>query len=278
MAFHIHAARLRLYHLLFDQNRRSGRHFEGFCGLFALLSVLVIFIESGLGTQYHLTLDEWHIFVWLELVVTAVFTFEYFLRIISWPNPLKYIFSFWGIIDLATILPLYVMWLWPEISIEYVFAWRAMRAIRALRILKLLRFMPSLNIFWTAIVSARHQLILFYSFIAIVMVIFGALMYLVEGPRYGFTTLNASVYWAIVTITTVGYGDITPHTPLGRILASILILIGYSIIAIPTGLITTHMTTTFQNRRTQRICSNCQHANHEKDARYCNACGSKLPE
>ena len=98
----------------------------------------MIFIESGLGTQYHLTLDEWHIFVWLELVVTAVFTFEYFLRIISWPNPLKYIFSFWGIIDLATILPLYVMWLWPEISIEYVFAWRAMRAIRALRILKLL--------------------------------------------------------------------------------------------------------------------------------------------
>lgn len=278
MAFHIHAARLRLYHLLFDQNRRSGRHFEGFCGLFALLSVLVIFIESGLGTQYHLTVDEWHVFVWLELIVTAVFTCEYILRIISWPNPLKYIFSFWGIIDLATILPLYVMWLWPEISIEYVFAWRAMRAIRALRILKLLRFMPSLNIFWTAIVSARHQLILFYSFIAIVMVIFGALMYLVEGPRYGFTTLNASVYWAIVTITTVGYGDITPHTPLGRILASILILIGYSIIAIPTSLITTHMTTTFQNRRTQRICSNCQHANHEKDARYCNACGSKLPE
>lgn len=224
MAFHIHAARLRLYHLLFDQNRRSGRHFEGLCGIFALLSVLVIFIESGLGTQYHLTLDEWHIFVWLELIVTAVFTFEYFLRIISWPNPLKYIFSFWGIIDLATILPLYVMWLWPEISIEYVFAWRAMRAIRALRILKLLRFMPSLNIFWSAIVSARHQLILFYSFIAIVMVIFGSLMYLVEGPRYGFTTLNASVYWAIVTITTVGYGDITPHTPLGRILASILIL------------------------------------------------------
>lgn len=99
MAFHIHAARLRLYHLLFDQNRRSGRHFEGLCGIFALLSVLVIFIESGLGTQYHLTLDEWHIFVWLELIVTAVFTFEYFLRIISWPNPLKYIFSFWGIID-----------------------------------------------------------------------------------------------------------------------------------------------------------------------------------
>ena len=110
------AARLRLYHLLFDQNRRSGRRFEGLCGLFALLSVLVIFIESGLGTQYHLTLDEWHIFVWLELLVTAVFTLEYLLRIATWPNPLHYIFSFWGLIDLATILPLYVMWLWPKLA------------------------------------------------------------------------------------------------------------------------------------------------------------------
>ncbi len=230
MAVSLSAARLRLYHLLFDQTRRSGRRFEGLCGLFALLSVVIIFVESGLGSQYHLSLDEWHIFVWLELGVTAVFTAEYILRVISWPNPLRYIFSFWGFIDLATVLPLYVMWLWPEMSLEYVFAWRAMRVIRALRILKLLRFMPSLNIFWRAIVSARHQLILFYSFIAIVMVIFGSLMYLIEGPQYGFTTLNASVYWAIVTITTVGYGDITPHTPLGRILASVLILIGYSII------------------------------------------------
>lgn len=278
MAVSLSAAHLRLYHLLFDQTRRSGRRFEGLCGLFALLSVVIIFVESGLGSQYHLSLDEWHIFVWLELGVTAVFTAEYILRVISWPNPLRYIFSFWGFIDLATVLPLYVMWLWPEMSLEYVFAWRAMRVIRALRILKLLRFMPSLNIFWRAIVSARHQLILFYSFIAIVMVIFGSLMYLIEGPQYGFTTLNASVYWAIVTITTVGYGDITPHTPLGRILASVLILIGYSIIAIPTGLITTHMTTALQNRRARRVCPNCNNAEHDKNARFCHACGTELPQ
>ncbi len=278
MAVSLSAVRLRLYHLLFDQTRRSGRRFEGLCGLFALLSVVIIFVESGLGSQYHLSLDEWHVFVWLELGITAVFTVEYILRVISWPNPLRYIFSFWGFIDLATVLPLYVMWLWPEMSLEYVFAWRAMRVIRALRILKLLRFMPSLNIFWRAIVSARHQLILFYSFIAIVMVIFGSLMYLIEGPQYGFTTLNASVYWAIVTITTVGYGDITPHTPLGRILASVLILIGYSIIAIPTGLITTHMTTALQNRRARRVCPNCSNAEHDKNARFCHACGTELPQ
>ncbi|SQC44397.1 potassium voltage-gated channel subfamily KQT [Klebsiella pneumoniae] len=169
------AARLRLYHLLFDQNRRSGRRFEGLCGLFALLSVLVIFIESGLGTQYHLTLDEWHIFVWLELLVTAVFTLEYLLRIATWPNPLHYIFSFWGLIDLATILPLYVdVAMAGKLALNYVFAWRAMRAIRALRILKTTALYAFAHVFWRAIVSARHQLILFYSFIAIVMVIFGS--------------------------------------------------------------------------------------------------------
>ena len=153
-----------------------------------------------------------------------------------------------------------------------------MRAIRALRILKVLRLIPSLNVFWRAIVSARHQLILFYSFIAIVMVIFGSLMYLIEGPEYGFTTLNASVYWAIVTITTVGYGDITPHTPLGRILASILILSGYSIIAIPTGLITTHMTSALNRRRQQRLCPQCQQGDHDDNARFCHACGHALPK
>ncbi len=141
------SARQRLYHFLFDPETVSGRRVEGLCGLFALISVIIIFIESGAGTQYHMTFEEWHVFVWLELIVTLVFTVEYILRIISWPNPSKYVFSFWGIIDLATILPLYVMWLWPEISLNYVFAWRAMRAIRVLRILKLLRFMPSLRVF-----------------------------------------------------------------------------------------------------------------------------------
>ena len=158
----VSSVRRALYRKLFDLNTRSGRRFEGMCALFALLSVIVIFVESGVGTQYHLTFDEWRSFVWLEIFITLVFTIEYLLRLCCWANPAKYVFSFWGIIDLATILPLYVMWLWPEISLNYVFAWRAMRAIRVLRILKLLRFMPSLRVFWSAIKSARHQLILFY--------------------------------------------------------------------------------------------------------------------
>lgn len=269
--------RLRLYHFLFDQNTRSGRRVEACCGFFALFSVAIIFIESGIGTQYHLTFEEWRSFMYLELLVTVVFTLEYFLRVLSWPEPAKYVFSFWGIIDLVTVLPLYVLWLWPEIGIHYLFAWRALRTIRVLRVLKLLRYMSSLRIFWTAIVNARHQLMVFYFLIAIVMVVFGSLMYGIEGPENGFTTLGASVYWAIVTATTVGYGDIVPHTPVGRIVASLLILIGYSVIAIPTGLITTQMSNEYQNRRNARVCPKCQHTGHVKGARYCSACGTELP-
>lgn len=269
--------RQRLFRALFDQHTRSGRRVEALCGAFALFSVVIIFIESGFGTEYHLTFDQWHVFMLLEVLITLIFTLEYVLRVSCWPRPGDYVFSFWGIIDLITVLPLYVMFLWPELSIHYLFAWRALRTIRVLRILKLLRYMPSLRIFWTAIVSARHQLMVFYFLIAIVMVVFGSLMYGVEGPENGFTTLGASVYWAIVTATTVGYGDITPHTAAGRAISSLLILIGYSVIAIPTGLITTHMSNEYQNRRNARACPKCQHTGHEKNARFCCACGTVLP-
>ncbi|WP_411815282.1 ion transporter [Kluyvera cryocrescens] len=273
----ISALRHRLYHFLFDQRTNSSRRFEALCGLFALLSVIAIFIESGIGTTYHLTYDEWHAFVWLEIAFTLVFTLEYFLRLFCWPNPARYVFSFWGFIDLATILPFYVIMLWPEIGVEYLFAWRAMRVIRVLRILKLLRLMPALNSLWGAIVNSRHQLILFYVFISIVMIVAGALMYGIEGPVNGFITLSTSVYWAIVTVTTVGYGDITPHTPAGRMVASVLILIGYSVIAIPTGIISAQLTNELQKRRQERVCPHCKQRDHEPKAHYCNSCGTALP-
>lgn len=273
----ISALRHRFYHFLFDQRTCSGRRFEALCGLLALLSVIAIFIESGIGTTYHLTYDEWQVFVRLEIAFTLIFTFEYFLRLLCWPQPARYVFSFWGFIDLATILPLYVIWLWPEIGVEYLFAWRAMRVIRVLRILKLLRLMPALNSLWSAIVNSRHQLILFYTFIGIVMVVAGALMYGIEGPVNGFTTLSTSVYWAIVTVTTVGYGDITPHTAAGRMVASVLILIGYSVIAIPTGIITAQMTNEFQQRRHARVCPHCKQRDHAVSAHYCSHCGTALP-
>lgn len=274
----IQTVRKRLFHSLFDQRTRSGRRFEALCGLMALLSVVAVFVESGLGTRYHLTIDAFKLFILLEIGFTLLFTLEYLLRVLCWPNPREYVFSFWGVIDLATILPLYVLWLWPEIAANYVFAWRAMRAIRVLRILKLLRYMPTLHSLWQAILNARHQLILFYAFILIVMVVAGGLMYGIEGPPNGFTTLSTSVYWAVVTVTTVGYGDITPHTGAGRMVASILILIGYSVIAIPTGIITAHMTNEFQKQRNARLCTHCHKVNHDQEARFCKSCGTLLPK
>ncbi|EFM2061665.1 TPA: ion transporter [Escherichia coli] len=276
MTGHPSGYRQRVYHFLFDQHTKTGRRCEALFGFLALLSVGVVFIESGIGSQFQLTYDEWHIFVWVELFFTFVFTIEYFLRVLSWPNPVRYVFSFWGFIDLATILPLYVIWLWPEMGFTYLFAWRAMRAIRALRILRLLRFMPALNSLWRAINNARHQLILFYAFIAIVMIVAGAFMYAIEGASNGFNSLGTAVYWAIVTVTTVGYGDITPHTAAGRMVASVLILIGYSVIAIPTGIITAQLTSELEQTKKLRCCPKCNTQHHAQDAKYCRICGNQL--
>lgn len=269
--------RQSLYHVLFDQRTRSGRRSEVLWGLLALLSVITVFIESSIGSQVTFTPTQWRLFIAIEIGFTLVFTVEYLLRVLTWPQPVRYVFSFWGFIDLATILPLYVLWLWPELAIHYFFAWRAMRAIRVLRILKLLRLMPALNSLWRAVVNARHQLILFYAFIAIVLVTAGAMMYGIEGAVNGFTSLGVSVYWAVMTVATVGYGDITPHTPLGRLVASLLILIGYSVIAIPTGILTAQMTAELQRKRLERKCPHCHQQDHEPNAHFCKSCGAKLP-
>jgi len=272
--------RSRLYHRLFDQRTRSGRNCEAMCGLFALLSVVVVFLESNVGKGASLLVPsaEISLFVWLEIIFTVAFTLEYLLRLLVWPNPARYVFSFWGVIDLATVLPLYVLLLWPEIAMNYVYFWRIMRVVRVLRILKLLRIMPSVNSFWIAIVNARHQLLLFYCFIGIVMVAAGALMYGIEGPENGFKTLGESVYWAVVTVTTVGYGDFTPHTPAGRLVASLLILIGYSVIAIPTGILTSQMTDELRTQRKVRVCPTCKSRGHDVTAKYCRNCGGVLPD
>ncbi|WP_336852535.1 ion transporter [Pseudescherichia vulneris] len=270
--------RQTLFRRLFDQQTRSGRRFEALCGLLALLSVITIFIESSMGSQLTFTPQEWHLFIWLEIGFTLIFTLEYILRVIAWPSPVRYVFSFWGVIDLATMLPLYVLWLWPELALHYFFAWRAMRAIRVLRILKLLRYMPALHSLWRAVINARYQLILFYAFVGIVMVSAGALMYAIEGEASGFTSLGVAVYWAVVTVTTVGYGDITPHSVAGRFVASVLILIGYSVIAIPTGILTAQMSNELQQKKRARRCPRCHLQDHNAEAHYCLRCGERLPQ
>ncbi|QMV53752.1 ion transporter [Ewingella americana] len=271
--------RRRCYQLLFDNYTRSGRRMEAFWVLTAILSVIALFFESSARTLFPHTPNIMQFFGLIELGFTAIFTVEYVLRIFATPSKERYPLSFFGLVDLLTILPLYILWLFPSLvsTGDMVVLIRLMRILRVLRVLKLLRYMNEAGVLWRSLMRARHKLTLFFGFVAIILCLFGGLMFAIEGGRDGFTSLGTSVYWAVVTLTTVGYGDITPHTPLGRVLASILILLGYSIIAVPTGILTAYMSQELQKGREQRSCRHCHHIGHELDARFCDHCGTQLP-
>lgn len=274
-----HTLRQRGFRLLFDHNTAVGRRAETVWILVAMVSVLMLFFESGEYTVFSGIPDASNFFLWCEITFTVIFTLEYLLRLICTPTSERYPTSFFGVIDLVTILPLYIVMILPGITstTELVVLLRLLRVLRVLRVLKLLRYMNEAGALWRSLLRARHKLTLFFGFVGILLCVFGGLMYAVEGGKDGFTTLAASVYWAVVTLTTVGYGDITPHTALGRILASILILVGYSIIAVPTGILTAYMSEELQRNRQRRSCSFCQRIGHEESANFCVKCGNALP-
>ncbi|MTD25748.1 ion transporter [Erwinia sorbitola] len=270
--------RQRLYLFLFDVHSPAGRRFEAFWVVITLCSVLTLFIESAEPHNIGLSIKEGSIFLLLEYIFTLLFSLEYVLRVLTTPRPFHYIFSFYGLVDLLTTLPLYFLWLWPDITLRYMMGIRLLRVLRLLRLIKLLRYMGSANVMWDTLVSARKKLFLFFGGVMIILCVFGGLMYVIEGPEHGFTSLPVSVYWAVVTMTTVGYGDITPHTPLGRMISSILILLGYSLIAIPTGVMSSYMTDVMQRNRQKRCCSVCKQTQHDDDAQYCKHCGGVLED
>lgn len=268
--------RHKLYRRLFDVHTPSGRYLSGFWILTALVSVALLFLESGMPQAPHqlgLPNNTYQIF---EVIFTLLFTVEYGLRLFTSIKPWRYIFSFFGIIDLVTLLPLYILWLWPEIALQYVTAMRLLRVLRLLRVVKILRYIDSVSVLWQTLLIARKKLLIFFGIVMILLCLFGGMMYVIEGPQHGFINLPVSVYWAVVTMTTVGYGDITPHTPLGRVLTSLLILLGYSIIAIPIGVMSAYMTEVMQQQRIRRYCTGCGARGHDDDARYCKQCGTPL--
>lgn len=268
--------RQNLYSCLFDTHTAFGRKMEFFWITMAVASVVLVFMESGDPKPLRVLVAREDLGLKLEVFFTAVFTIEYLLRLLTTPKPKKYASSFLGIVDLLTTLPLYCLLLFPNMAVEYVTLLRLLRVLRVLRIFKMLRYMGSAALLWDSIVGVRKKLLVFFTFVMILLCLFGGVMYVIEGPEHGFTSLPVSVYWAVVTMTTVGYGDITPHTPAGRILASVLILIGYSIIAIPTGVLTAHMTEVLQRRRTVRHCEHCHKSGHDDDAVYCKFCSTRL--
>jgi len=259
-----------LYSTIFKTESKSGRMFDLILLISIIVSILIVFLDSvsSINRQYgyYLLIAEW--------VFTILFTIEYLFRIYATNKPLRYIFSFYGIIDLFAILPTYLSLFF--VGSQYLIVIRIFRLLRIFRILKLDRYIGASSILFESMRSSRHKIIVFLSFVSALVVIMGALMYLIEGPENGFTNIPEGIYWAIVTLTTVGYGDISPHTFFGKAVASIVMVMGYSIIAVPTGIITAELTNRKLKERDLIRCPECKHTGHDKNAKYCMVCGAQL--
>ncbi len=260
----------KLHTIIFEHHTKAGRLFDEFLLIFILLSVFVVFLDSI--EKYHLAYEN--LFLALEWGFTIIFTIEYILRIIVSKHKMRYIFSFYGIIDFLSIVPTYLSLIYA--GSQFLIIIRVLRLLRVFRILKLVKFTYASIYLLHAFRHSREKIIIFFGTVLITVTIVGAFMYLIEGPENGFKSIPQSIYWAIVTITTVGFGDITPSTPLGQVIASFLMLTGYAIIAVPTGIVTAEMTRERHRTKNHPVkCDACEEAN-DIDARFCKKCGNKL--
>jgi voltage-gated potassium channel len=258
----------KIYRIIYLTDTTAGRRFDLILLWLIGLSILSVLLESvaAIRSRY---INVIQIAEWL---FTICFTIEYVLRIYSSQKPLRYIFSFYGIIDLLAFLPTYLSLLFP--GSQYLVVIRALRLLRVFRILKLSRFLSEGNILRSALRSSRYKITVFLVSVLTLIIIVGTLMYLIEGETGGFTSIPVSIYWAIVTITTVGYGDIAPQTALGQFLASILMIIGYGIIAVPTGIVSVEMARATDEAREK--CPTCHAPILTVDSRFCSNCGKQL--
>ncbi|WP_372797574.1 ion transporter [Litorivivens sp.] len=262
----------RLYDIIFGTESRAGQLFDLILILAILCSVGVLLLDTVAAV--HSRIGE--LLVALEWVFTIAFTVEFIARLYCSPNRRAYLFSFYGMVDLLSILPTYLALFIP--GAQQLLVIRLFRVLRIFRVLKLLRYLADANLLIRTLRAAKRKIIIFGFSVITVVVIFGSLMYLIEGPENGFTSLPKSIYWAIVTITTVGYGDITPQSPLGQFVAGIAMFTSYAIIAIPTGIFSAELIQESQRSRRPSRCSNCGRGGHETDALYCKYCSAKLPE
>lgn len=257
-----------VYQVIFKSDTKNGKAFDLILLFLILLSTFIVMMESvsNFDAKLH------SLFVILEIIITVIFTVEYALRIITLRNKKAYIFSFFGIIDFLAILPFYLSLFFP--ITKYFLILRMLRMLRVFRIFNLLDFMNDGKFIVTALKNSSRKIYIFLMFLIIFSVIVGSLMFMVEGHREGFESIPQSIYWAVVTVTTVGYGDVSPGTPLGKFLSVLLMLAGYSIIAVPTGIVTAEM----RNKRQQleKACPRCGNDDIDDDARFCKICGEKV--
>ncbi len=262
----------KLHEIIYEADTKEGKWFDIILILAILASIVFVMLESvkSFDDKYHnfLNIAEW--------VITILFSIEYIARIVSIKKPAKYIFSFYGVIDLLATIPKYLSLIFA--GTHALVALRALRLLRVFRILKLVRYLGASKKLIVALKNSRIKIAVFLFTVLVLTIILGTVMYLIEGPENGFTSIPHSMYWAIVTLTTVGYGDISPHTPLGQFLASIVMILGYGIIAVPTGIVTSEMTKTnlLQKTSNTQHCPNCLEENHIDDSEFCHNCGEKL--
>jgi voltage-gated potassium channel len=262
--------RQKCHEIIFEADTRAGRLFDVVLIWAILLSVAAVMLDS----VSHIQAQHGRFFVAAEWFFTLLFTVEYMLRLICIGKPTRYATSFFGIVDLLAILPTYLSLLLP--GTQYLIVIRILRVLRLFRVLKLAQFISEANSLMTAVRASRRKIIIFLFTVVTLVVIFGSAMYLIEGVENGFTSIPRSVYWAIVTMTTVGYGDISPKTSIGQAVAALVMIFGFAIIAVPTGIFAAEMTrVTHQNVSTQ-VCPQCSSEGHERSAKFCKDCGAPM--
>ncbi len=264
------ARRQRVHEIVFEAETPAGRAFDIVLLVAIVASVVTVLYESVPSVRVRF-FRELYVLEWF---FTLLFTVEYVVRLYAVQRPLRYARSFYGVVDLLAILPTYVSLLLPGAQALSVV--RSLRLLRVFRILKLSAYLNESGQLWRALRASRRKITIFLLTVLTIVVIVGAAMHLVEGPASGFTDIPTSVYWAIVTITTVGYGDVAPVTALGRLLAAMLMLLGYGIIAVPTGIVTAELTRELRQEVTNNACPACGAEGHRADAIFCRRCGARL--
>ena len=263
--------RERCYVIVFESDTRAGRWFDLslMAAIFASVAVVILDSISSISARAGTLFDL------LEWGFTLLFTVEYVIRLACVRHPLRYATSLFGVIDLLSVLPTYAAIFFPELHV--LLDVRVLRLLRVFRILKLISYVAEYRMLLSALAASRRKILVFLSFVFLVVLVLGSAMYVVEGPANGFTSIPTSVYWAITAVTTVGFGDIVPKTDVGRAIASVMRLIGWGTLAVPTGILSAELTAQRMTRRPSRTCAECLTEGLEEDDNFCSNCGARLP-
>ena len=262
--------RNRIHIIVEGTDTRLGKLFDIVLLIAILASVAVVMLDSVL----YMRLQYGTLFRYAEWFFTILFTIEYMLRLFSAPNRFRYVFSFFGIVDLLSVLPSYLSLMF--VGVQYLLVIRILRILRIFRVLKLEAYMQQAGFLASALRTSQQKITVFFLSLVLLVTIFGSIIYVVEGPENGFTSIPLSIYWAVVTMTTVGYGDMSPKTPLGQAIATMVMITGYSIIAVPTGIFTSELARNMRPQLNPVTCPNCGKFGHAVGADFCDRCGHAL--